>query len=139
MYITRRGKLPRWIRAAQQISNPLFRRKRLLESTCPVFETYSMERLLCSDLSPRSFSPPSTMFIIFVPYFSIYFYPFRSTHLKTYLRIFIKLVFYKSRAQSFVHRQIFKLVNSQFSKFSYFYHRNIYIPEFNNMENFISK
>lgn len=49
MYTTRRGKLPRWIRVAQQISNPLFRRKRPLESTCPVFETYStkrMERLL---------------------------------------------------------------------------------------------
>lgn len=95
MYTTRRGKLPRWIRAAQQISNPLFRRKRPLESTCPVFETYSMERLL---LVFRPF--PSLFFPSLNNVYNIrplFFHLFLSISIDTsknvYLRIFIKLVF----------------------------------------------
>lgn len=101
MYITRENYLDgRGTRVAQQISNPLFRRKRRrrpLESTCPVFGKRSMERVL---LAFRPF--PSLFFSLndvhnirnkFVSYFSIYLYPFRSTHLKMCLRIFVKLVF----------------------------------------------
>lgn len=93
MYTTRRGKLPRWIRAAQQISNPLFRRKRPLESTCPVFETYSMERLLLVFRPFPSLFFPSLNNVYNIRPLFFHLFLFRSTHLKTYLRIFIKLVF----------------------------------------------